>query len=72
VRVLNVFDASDINMSLVESRPAKTVLGRYVFLVDVDGHRQDPHIARALEFIIAQGFATGLRILGSYPRANDK
>lgn len=68
VRVLNVLAASDINMGLVESRPAKTTLGRYVFLVDVDGHRLDPHLTRALDFIVSQGFATGVCILGSYPR----
>lgn len=68
VKVLNILAASDINMGLIESRPAKTTLGRYVFLVDVDGHRNDPHIARALEFIVTQGFATSVCILGSYPR----
>lgn len=68
VKVLNVLASRDINMGLIESRPAKTILGRYVFLADVDGHRNDPHITWAVEFIIAQGFATSVCILGSYPR----
>jgi len=42
------------------------VLGEYVFLVDIDGHRLDPHIAAALQNMRLQtGF---LKVFGSYPR----
>jgi prephenate dehydratase len=42
------------------------VLGQYIFLVDINGHRQDPPVARALEKIRAR---TGmLKLFGSYPR----
>ena len=65
VRVLRILADADINMIKLESRPSKAVLGEYVFLVDINGHRLDPHIARALELMQAQtGF---LKIFGSYP-----
>ena len=55
-----------INMTKLESRPSKEVLGSYIFIVDVNGHRAEQHVARALERIAAQ---TGLfKVFGSYPR----
>lgn len=55
-----------INMTKLESRPSKAVLGQYIFLVDINGHREDPHVARALERIRAR---TGMfKVFGSYPR----
>jgi prephenate dehydratase len=59
-----------INMTKLESRPTKVVLGLYIFLVDINGHRSEPHVARALERISAQ---TGLfKVFGSYPRWKGK
>ncbi|MFV9505225.1 MAG: prephenate dehydratase [Oscillochloridaceae bacterium umkhey_bin13] len=66
VAPLQVLADEQINMTKLESRPAKESLGRYIFLVDINGHRNDPHVARALERIRDQ---TGmLKIFGSYPR----
>jgi prephenate dehydratase len=46
--------------------PSKEVLGQYIFLVDINGHREDPTVAAALERIRAK---TGLfKVFGSYPR----
>jgi chorismate mutase / prephenate dehydratase len=60
-----------VSMSKFESRPARGFGGSkwaYVFFIDVDGHRQDPLIARALEDLRGQvGF---LKELGSYPKAS--
>jgi prephenate dehydratase len=53
-----------INMTKLESRPSKAVLGQYIFLVDVNGHREEPHIARALERI--RGCTGMFKIFGSY------
>jgi prephenate dehydratase len=54
-----------INMTKLESRPSKEVLGQYIFLVDINGHRLDPPVAAALEQIRAR---TGLlKVFGSYP-----
>jgi prephenate dehydratase len=65
VRVLKILSEAGINMIKLESRPSKAVLGEYVFLVDINGHRLDPHIASALDSMKLQtGF---LKIFGSYP-----
>jgi prephenate dehydratase len=66
VASLQALAAEQINMTKLESRPSRAVLGDYIFLVDINGHRSDPHIERALERIRTQ---TGLfKIFGSYPR----
>ncbi|GAB4427459.1 MAG: prephenate dehydratase [Chloroflexi bacterium OHK40] len=55
-----------INMTKLESRPARAMLGQYIFLVDINGHREEPHVARALARIMAR---TGMfKVFGSYPR----
>ncbi len=55
-----------INMTKLESRPSKEVLGQYIFLVDINGHREEPVVAAALERIRTK---TGLfKVFGSYPR----
>jgi prephenate dehydratase len=66
VAALQELAAEQINMTKLESRPSKAVLGQYIFLVDVNGHRADAHVARALERIREH---TGmLKVFGSYPR----
>lgn len=55
-----------IQMTKLESRPAKGILGEYFFLVDIEGHRLDERIAGALERIRAK--ADTLKVFGSYPR----
>jgi prephenate dehydratase len=66
VDALRELAAEQINMTKLESRPSRAVLGQYIFLVDVNGHRRDPHVARALERIAAK---TGMfKVFGSYPR----
>lgn len=55
-----------INMTKLESRPSKAALGRYVFLVDINGHREEAHVARALTRIRAK--AGMFKVFGSYPR----
>jgi len=66
VGALIEFSSRNINLSKIESRPTGDRLGTYIFLVDVDGHRQDPHLAEALEAVRRQ--CSFFRILGSYPK----
>ena len=54
-----------INLTKIESRPSKKVLGDYLFLADFLGHYRDPHIAEAIEKLRAR--ATMFRFIGSYP-----
>jgi prephenate dehydratase len=66
VGVLEELARAGLNMTKLESRPSKAVLGEYIFLVDLQGHRSDPEVAAALERIEAK---TGLfKVFGSYPR----
>ncbi len=68
--LLTPLKAHGVSMSKFESRPARGFgesRWAYVFFIDVDGHRQDPVVARALEDLRGQvGF---LKELGSYPKA---
>jgi prephenate dehydratase len=60
------FAQRNVNLSKVESRPTRMGLGQYYFLVDLEGHREDPVVKEALENL---GKATSLlKVLGSYPR----
>ncbi len=54
-----------INLLKIESRPTKQSLGRYVFLVDIEGHRQDDTVKEALESVKSQ--VAMFKIFGSYP-----
>ncbi|MCC7330136.1 MAG: prephenate dehydratase [Gammaproteobacteria bacterium] len=56
-----------VNMTRIESRPSRRRKWHYVFFVDVDGHAEDPPVARALAGLRRQ--AELFRVLGSYPRA---
>lgn len=65
VAALQELARDGINMIKIESRPAKHVLGEYIFLVDINGHREDARVAAALDRIRSQ---TGLfKVFGSYP-----
>ncbi|HWO93143.1 MAG TPA: prephenate dehydratase [Dehalococcoidia bacterium] len=66
VAVLRAFAERSINLTKIESRPAKERLGVYVFLVDVEGHRLEGPVAEAIED--ARRHTEYLRILGSYRR----
>jgi len=59
------FAERNINLVKIESRPTKRELGRYVFLIDCDGHRDEPEVAAALEGL--REYADIFKILGSYP-----
>ncbi len=64
--VLGEFAQRKINLAKIESRPSKESLGRYFFLVDLEGHREDKIVAEALEQVRAE--TSLLKVFGSYPR----
>lgn len=69
-RVLSVLEDADVNLTRIESRPNRNQPWHYVFLVDVEGHRSEPALARA---IAAVSKATDfVKVLGSYPRAPSR
>lgn len=65
-RVLQILDDSGVNLSRIESRPSRQRAWDYVFIADLDGHREDQNVMGALA-IMAQRCPM-LRMLGSYPR----
>lgn len=67
--VLGEFAERNINLAKLESRPSKESLGRYFFLLDLEGHREEPLISEALERVREK--TALLKIFGSYPRYKE-
>jgi chorismate mutase/prephenate dehydratase len=63
------FAQHQVSLSRLESRPARSGLWEYLFFVDIEGHKQDENVVKALAEVGAK--ATFVKILGSYPRAAD-
>ncbi len=63
--LLGEFAKRKINLSKIESRPAKGKLGDYIFFIDLIGHRDDKDVKEAFKSIEKSFF---LKVLGSYPR----
>jgi prephenate dehydratase len=66
-RCLGAFAARGVNLSSLESRPARRARWEYVFWVDVDAAADEPACAAALDALRAE--TEMVRVLGSYPRA---
>jgi chorismate mutase/prephenate dehydratase len=65
--MLTPFARRGVSMTKFESRPSRVALWDYLFFVDIEGHRDDAHVAEALEEV---GRIAGyLKVLGSYPMA---
>ena len=64
--VLGEFAERRINLAKIESRPSRESLGRYIFLVDLEGHRTDPKVREALRG--ARSKVSMFKVFGSYPR----
>jgi chorismate mutase/prephenate dehydratase len=54
-----------VSMTRFESRPARTGQWEYYFYIDLQGHAQETHVAKALAEL--QGLCAYFKILGSYP-----
>ncbi len=63
---LSGFAQRSINLTKIESRPAKRALGQYIFLIDCEGHREDPLVKEAMEEL--GRMSSMLKVFGSYPR----
>jgi len=68
LEMLEQFATRGVNMSLLESRPIGDAMGRYRFVIDLDGHIHDERVADALMGL--RRFSPKVIFLGSYPRAN--
>lgn len=65
-KILGIFEKNNINLTKIESRPSKKGLGKYMFFVDFEGHKDDILIKNILEEITDNTYF--LKILGSYPK----
>ncbi|SDI75619.1 prephenate dehydratase [Alteribacillus bidgolensis] len=64
-QVLSAFAWRKLNLTKIESRPMKTGIGNYFFIIDVDQDMDDVLIPGVIAELEALG--CGVRILGSYP-----
>ena len=66
--IMTALAERDINCSKMESRPTRATFGEYVFLIDFEGHEDDPICAEALAIVRARSLK--VTVFGSYPRAS--
>lgn len=67
VRCLSEFAFRGVNLVRIESRPARSRLGHYVFLADCEGRATDATVGEAVGALEAH--CDRVRVLGSYPAA---
>jgi chorismate mutase/prephenate dehydratase len=66
-RLLEPLASNKVNMTRIESRPSRKRKWDYVFFIDLIGHAEDAHVAKALAQLKQR--ASLFRVLGSYPQA---
>ncbi len=64
--VLQKFAERNINLAKIESRPSKESLGRYIFLIDIEGHHDDSLVSEVLKQV--REVTALFKVFGSYPR----
>ena len=69
-QVLSVFSWRKLNLSKIESRPLKTGLGNYFFIIDVVESEETPMMKGAIEELAALGCS--VRSFGTYYTYEDK
>jgi chorismate mutase/prephenate dehydratase len=67
VTVLELFKQSRLNLTWIESFPAKLPKPEYIFFVDFEGHIEDPKVKRVLNQL--EEHTEQLSVLGSFPIA---
>ena len=63
--MLMSFKKYRINLTKIESRPSKKKAWDYYFFVDLEGHKDEPKVMRAL--LDLEKKCTFMKVLGSYP-----
>ena len=69
LRILEPLARRGINLTRIESRPARRRAWEYVFFLDLEGHESDEAVAAALRDLEQE--SAGVKLLGSYPRAEE-
>jgi chorismate mutase/prephenate dehydratase len=65
VEALEIFKQSKINLTWIESFPARTPKPEYVFFVDFEGHLEDARVAKVLKTLHDR--CEEVTVLGSFP-----
>lgn len=66
LEILTEFAKRDVNLTFIQSRPTGLELGHYHFIIDAEGHINDPRVKEAVAGVAA--ICEDIRLLGSYPR----
>ncbi len=64
--LLKPLSANGINMTRIESHPAKIEKWQYTFFIDIEGHYQESKVSQTIEAIKSHAL---VKLLGSYPKA---
>jgi chorismate mutase/prephenate dehydratase len=67
VDALNIFKQNKLNLTWIESFPAKSPKSEYVFFADFEGHYEDQRAKKAIASL--QNRCEELTVLGSFPMA---
>lgn len=70
LEILTEFAKRDVNLTFIQSRPTGRVLGDYHFIIDAEGHVNDPSVSQALDGL--RKICDEIRFLGSYPRESSE
>ncbi len=65
---LNKFAVNGVNLTLLQSRPAKKQIWEYVFFLEMEGHQNDTSIQKTL--LALNNSQVLLKMLGSFPRGS--
>jgi len=65
--VLGFFARRKINLTRIESRPSRQIIGDWLFFIDCEGHRSEPEKNELWDEI--QATVPFFKLLGSYPKA---
>ena len=69
-KALKEFADGGINLTKLESRLTRKKAWEYNFYLDFEGHIDDENCKKAIQELVNLG--SSVKILGSYPRSNDK
>jgi len=66
-KLLEPIASNGLSLSRIESRPSRRGMWDYVFFMDIDGHKDDDNVAKALQELTDE--SQMVKVLGSYPKA---
>ena len=66
LEILTEFAKRGVNLTFIQSRPTGRELGHYHFIIDAEGHINDPSVAAALQGL--REICDDILFLGTYPR----